>query len=271
MEEIYVSDLDGTLLDTHARLPLEVREALNRLISQGLRFTVATARSFASARAILDGLELGLPMLTYNGSFLVEPANGRIVSAELFRPEQVCKAREVFEQEGLWPLVYALRGGQERVSRLPGTENAGVRAYLASRPGDKRMREANGEDDLYGGDVFYFNVIGTREELSAAADSFAAMDGFACTFQRELYGDGEYWLEVMPAGATKAGGVRRLRELLGGRIVCFGDGMNDMPMFRAADESYAVANAAEDLKRCATGVIGANTEGGVVRFLQERF
>lgn len=50
-------------------------------------------------------------------------------------------------------------------------------------------------------------------------------------------------------------------------MVVFGDGENDVDLFEAADEAYAVANAADVLKAVATGVIGANDEDGVARWL----
>ena len=42
---LYVSDLDGTLLNSDALLNEDVPERLNRLIDKGLCFTVATART----------------------------------------------------------------------------------------------------------------------------------------------------------------------------------------------------------------------------------
>jgi hydroxymethylpyrimidine pyrophosphatase-like HAD family hydrolase len=54
------------------------------------------------------------------------------------------------------------------------------------------------------------------------------------------------------------------------RLVVFGDGLNDIPMFDVADESYAVANALEEVKRIATGVIGSNEEDAVTEFLKKR-
>lgn len=50
-------------------------------------------------------------------------------------------------------------------------------------------------------------------------------------------------------------------------IVCFGDGINDIPMFRIADECYAVANAAPELKEIATDIIPCNNEDGVAKWL----
>ena len=79
------------------------------------------------------------------------------------------------------------------------------------------------------------------------------------------------WLELSRTDATKAKGVEKLRRMTGkSRIVCFGDNLNDLPMFQVADECYAVANAREELKSTATGVIGSNGECGVPAFIRSR-
>ena len=52
------------------------------------------------------------------------------------------------------------------------------------------------------------------------------------------------------------------------RVVSFGDGKNDLPLFQASDACYAVANAVPELKKCATAVIGSNQEDGVAAWLR---
>ena len=42
-------------------------------------------------------------------------------------------------------------------------------------------------------------------------------------------------------------------------------------MFEIADERYAVGNAAPELKKLATGVIGCNDEDAVARWLEAHF
>ena len=92
---------------------------------------------------------------------------------------------------------------------------------------------------------------------------------YRCTLQQELYRP-EYWLEIMPAKATKAEAIRRLKELWQcDRVVSFGDAVNDLPMFEISDECYAVSNAVEELKAAATCIIGSNEEDGVARWLAE--
>jgi len=72
----------------------------------------------------------------------------------------------------------------------------------------------------------------------------------------------------MPLAASKSNAIKQLKELLEcDRLVVFGDGKNDIDMFELADESYAVENAHEDLKRYATEVIGANDDDAVAKWL----
>jgi hydroxymethylpyrimidine pyrophosphatase-like HAD family hydrolase len=70
--------------------------------------------------------------------------------------------------------------------------------------------------------------------------------------------------------ASKANAVLELKEKLGcEKLVVFGDGKNDLDMFHAADEAYAVQNADKELKAAATAVIGGNNEDGVAKWLLE--
>lgn len=65
-------------------------------------------------------------------------------------------------------------------------------------------------------------------------------------------------------GQLSGGQQQRYDHLIG-----FGDSWNDVPLFRACDEGYAVANASENLKQISTDVILSNAEDGVaVHILQ---
>ena len=47
--ELFISDLDGTLLNGNAEVTEFSRDTLNRLMANVLNFTAATARTLASA------------------------------------------------------------------------------------------------------------------------------------------------------------------------------------------------------------------------------
>jgi Cof subfamily protein (haloacid dehalogenase superfamily) len=60
--------------------------------------------------------------------------------------------------------------------------------------------------------------------------------------------------DIIPQGASKAIGIQKIFDHLGGTIqsYAFGDGMNDIEMFKLVDVSVAMGNAIDDLKAIAT-------------------
>ena len=53
MKTLYVSDLDGTLLRSDAKISPESCRLLNGLIDRGMLFTYATARAYVTAAQVL--------------------------------------------------------------------------------------------------------------------------------------------------------------------------------------------------------------------------
>lgn len=96
-------------------------------------------------------------------------------------------------------------------------------------------------------------------------------DIYHCVYQTDIYTK-EQWLEIMPLEASKSNAIAQLRTMLNcEKVIVFGDGKNDIDMFQIADESYAVANAHEELKKYATAVISSNDEDGVARWLEANY
>lgn len=56
---LYVSDLDGTLLNTRDKISDYSVETINALVEKGMLFTYATARSLVSASVVAGGFPLG--------------------------------------------------------------------------------------------------------------------------------------------------------------------------------------------------------------------
>ena len=264
---LYVSDLDGTLLNRKERLSSFTAKTLNGLIQAGMLFTYATARSLSSSSIVTKGLQVDFPVIVYNGAFIRSAATGKVLSSQAFSEKEQDLLFGLLEEKSVFPFAYKFLDGREQVHWMRECENEGSLRYLASRKNDPRMGEVPSLEKLRQGDVFYFTCIGEREELFPV---YARKDEFPFArfiFQQEIYRP-EYWLEIMPAQATKAHGVERLKKLLGcSRVVAFGDAVNDIPLFQAADEGYAVENAAPQLKEIATGIIPSNEEDGVARWL----
>lgn len=264
---LFVSDLDGTLLNREQALSEYTQKTLNRLIQEGLPFTYATARSLTTAREVTAGLDLKLPVIVYNGAFVKDSASGESVMARQFSPHEKEEILAQHLTHGVYPRVYALHAEEEKFSYAIEHLSEGTKAYLAKRREDRRARPTT-EDRLLDGDVFCFSSIDDYDKLLPLYNALKA------TYHAVLYRDpytSDYWLEILPRFATKADAVLSLKELYGfERVVVFGDEKNDLSMFAMADECYAVSNANEDVKRAASGVIASNDSDGVAAYLFSR-
>jgi Cof subfamily protein (haloacid dehalogenase superfamily) len=271
LKTLYVTDLDGTLLNREDKLSDFTIETINSLISKGMCFSYATARSLSSASIVTAGLTTDIPVIVYNGVFILNAKTGAIISAIRFEEDEKNEVSQYLNSIGIYPLVYAFVNGKERVSWLEGKENEGMFRYINLRSGDKRLRNIIENCDLYNGDAFYFTCIGSRIELLPVYEKFKHDIRYTCTFQQELYRE-EYWCEIMPRKATKGNAINKLKEIAQcDRIVSFGDAVNDIPMFSISDECYAVNNAVIELKNIATSIIKANDEDGVAHWLEDNF
>lgn len=269
MSTLYVTDLDGTLLNSNDRISQYSIQTINGLVAKGMQFTYATARSLVSASVVAEGLSTTIPVIAYNGALIINPDTGEVISSLSFTKEEADYVSGVLRKNGANPLVYAYVDGVERVSYVTGRENEGIRRYLEVRKGDRRFRPLADETCLYQGDMFYFTCIAEREELLPLYEIFREDGRYRCTLQQELYRP-EFFLEIMPQKASKAEAIKRLKEIWNcDRVVSFGDAVNDIPMFEISDECYAVANAVPELKACATGVIASNDEDGVAKWLAD--
>ncbi len=269
MNTLYVTDLDGTLLNSNDQISQYSIQTINGLVAKGMQFTYATARSLVSASVVAKGLSTTIPVIAYNGALIIHPDTGEVISSLSFSEEEACYVRDVLQANDGNPLVYSYVDGVERVSYVTGRENEGIRYYLDARKGDRRFRSLSDETCLYQGEIFYFTCIAEREELVPLYEIFAGDGRFRCTLQQELYRP-EYFLEIMPKKASKAEAIKRLKEIWRcDRVVSFGDAVNDIPMFEISDECYAVANAVPELKAYATGEIASNDEDGVAKWLAQ--
>ncbi len=269
LKTLYVTDLDGTLLNSNDRISQYSIQTINGLVAKGMQFTYATARSLVSASVVAKGLSTTIPVIAYNGAMIIHPDTGEVIDSLSFTEEEAGYVSAILKKNGGNPLVYAYVDGVERVSYVKGRENDGIRHYLDVRKGDRRFRPLADETCLYQGDIFYFTCIADREELLPLYELFVQDERFRVTLQQELYRP-EYFLEIMPKKASKAEAIRRLKEIWHcDKVVSFGDAVNDLPMFEVSDECYAVANAVPELKARATAVIASNDEDGVAKWLEE--
>lgn len=274
MDHLYVTDLDGTLLRSGARLSDYARKVLTRLLADGLPLTIATARSITSVRQILGDLPITLPIICGNGAYMAYLNDEK---HWFTNPIPKPKDEQILDHilgHKLEPFLSAYNGTSNRLFMTP-NRNAGTQWYWDDRQAsnDQRLQEVA---DLKSGlthQVLSFNIIGLLDsvlELQRSLENQYAEE--LNIYMYEAVHTGEWhWLSVYDKQATKARGIEVVLDHIGldaSQLTVFGDNHNDLSMFRYAANPIAVANAKPAILSLAKQVIGPNELDSVVDYLR---
>ncbi|MCV2348973.1 HAD family hydrolase [Paucibacter sp. Y2R2-4] len=271
---LYVSDLDGTLLDAQGRLAPSTRAGLVRLLDEGLLFTVASARHVSSIRNILGDLPLRLPVISSNGAYISEMASCEHELVHAMEPELARAVLALIQGHGLMPFI-STHGPKGDQLFYQSVHNEAQQSFVDERlrNADPRLRQsARLQDELHDPAVT-FVVVEREAPLAALQAEIDALCGDAVEthLAEDLYKPGWPWLTVHDRRATKDQGIKTLAERYGlqdREVVVFGDHVNDIKMLRAAHRGIAVSNAIAAVKEEAHQVIGPHHEDSVLRFIE---
>lgn len=268
MATLYVSDLDGTLLNSQQSLSSYTIQVINQLVDDGMLFSYATARSYQTAKKVTQGLKAKIPLIVYNGAMVRDNQSGEILVSHFFNKD-INQLLNHFLEHQIYPIVYSFINGEEKFSFIPERCTPDMLEFIDSRKGDPRIRIIHDIHHFYDGQIFYITFIDDAEKLEPFYHQYKKQ--YQCLYQKDIYTQ-QQWLEIMPQNTSKAHAIEQLKKIFHyDHLVVFGDGENDIDMFQLADESYAVDNADEKLKAIATQVIRSNNEDGVAHFLKQTF
>lgn len=269
MKTLYISDLDGTLLNSKACVSRYTAETLNCLIDNGMYFTFATARTIYSAKPITSELKINVPCILNNGAGVYDMKSEKYVK-NAYIPENIShRIISAFRDNNVNCFVFKFIDNILSTCYDNVTEEL-MRTYIAERKGkfSQPFFECNDLFNEIDGSEIYINSTGDYESLLPIRNAVAEIDGADCAFYKDTYTD-KWYLETFSNEASKANGIKFLREEYGfERIVCFGDNLNDLSMFEQADTKIAVENAKPELKAKADFIIPSNDNDGVAKYIK---
>ncbi len=276
MKTLYVSDLDGTLLDSSISLPATAVEALNRAIDCGALFTVATARTPGTLYKLLRNLHLQLPAIVMTGAALWHRDSDTYSDTCLFSADNVREIRDAYDRNSLSYFIYTLRHNLIEIYHQ-GPLSDIERDFIAARarnPYKRFLCDREGFSDIpeHLDDAILFFAMQPSDISHPAYADLQRIPHVNPMF----YNDANYpeiaMIETFPENASKAQAVSRMARQLGAdRIVVFGDNLNDLPMFEIADLAVAVSNAIPEVKAKADLIIGHHDDSAVATFILDDY
>lgn len=270
--QYFLTDLDGTLLRSDTTLSDFTVDVLNQTLAEGHVCSFATARSFISAKPLVESIGWSYPVIVYNGALIVDPQSERILYAKFLSSDITTQILEFGRRTGLLPLVFGMEPSAAQRVWHEEIVSDGLRRFVESRAGDPRFQTREPLSLRSGDQVIMLTYIASKAELQPFKDHLIDMlnDEIHLHFTKDTYLQDDYFLEISHPHANKEEAMKAWASLVGcspSHVTVFGDNLNDIGLFRGAGKKLAVANAHQELQVVASEMIGTNDQDGVAKYI----
>lgn len=261
MIRLIASDIDGTLIkESTPDLYPEIVDAIQTLTNQGMLFCAASGRQYQSIKNVFRDLKADIIYIAENG-------------AQIRYKEKDISVTPM-KREYVEAIIKQLRGYYNSCD------------IIVSTPDGSLIESRNKEFiDLitYG----YHNKFTLVDDVLAEPVDIIKIAIYQKESIREL-GEGvlipqwkdkvkvcmagEDWVDFMDASVDKGHALNFIQDYFGitkSETMAFGDNNNDVGMMQAAGESYAVANARDEVKAAAKHVCPSYLEKGVYQVIKD--
>jgi hydroxymethylpyrimidine pyrophosphatase-like HAD family hydrolase len=261
-----VTDLDGTLLDAHARLGAANRRALERLGESGSLRVVATGRSLHSAESVLDA-DFPIDYLVFSsGAGILDWRSRELLAAHGMRAEDAEEVLGALLSRGLDFMVHhGIPDNHYFYYHQPSAGVAGGNPDFDRRCARYRefARPLTG-DGLSAIEVSQFLAIETPSSDSCYETLVTELTRLNVVLTTSPLDHRSRWIEIFPPAASKSRASEWLRHrhaVAHAEVLAVGNDYNDRDLLEWAENAYVVANAAPPL-RARYRVVASNDAQG---------
>lgn len=276
MIKLIASDMDGTLLDSCMQISPENAAAIKHATEQGVEFIVATGRNRTEALPALEQVGIDCAMVTLNGAQVFDKAGQSLFTVPI-DAQTVTSILDLLDERDIYYEVATDQGlfsqSQEQRIELFATHLGEVMPHLTHKMAiamvasqleilpihyvkNVRQRLAEGLEVLK---IICFH----KEEARVLGPVAKELEGFG---ELSITSSGANNIEINHRDAQKGIAVAHLaheRNIPLEQIMTIGDNLNDISMIQMAGVSFAMGNAALEVKEYAKYVTDTNIEDGV--------
>jgi Cof subfamily protein (haloacid dehalogenase superfamily) len=262
-------DVDGTLLDSHGRLPEENRRAIETAVDAGVHVALVTGRSYPFARPVAIGLPAPVTLIVSNGA--VERAMDGTTLARRLLDREVARsvlaatrpyrhnAALIFDRDTAGQMVFETMDWThpERTSYW-----AKNRAFIART---LPLEDALVEDPIqvmFNGDVEVIRGLAQRLRREAHGVAVSLTEYPHRNFSL---------VDITSPAATKGRALAWRAGQLGltrAEVMAIGDNYNDLEMLEFAGTPVVMANAVDGLAQHGWATTGHQDEAGVAEAIR---
>lgn len=276
MIKLFMSDMDGTLLNGEFQISEENVRAVYSLKECGIEFAVATGRIYYDAAGICGSYNIKPYIISNNGACAFNK-EGEIIFANWLKEEEVQKIADFLEEN---KISYGFGKKEEYLASRDWEINLDKEWKRLTAEGISiSLQEINfAKAETIGQNGFRLmgrqgvtpemcKEVGSISVVSYSEEKKTLLKGFLRQYEHlGLSVSGRHSAEIMGKNNTKGHAMQLLAGYMDidvADIAAVGDDYNDLEMLRMAGMGIAMDNAPEEVKKAGVYVTKSNNEDGV--------
>lgn len=266
MIKLLALDMDGTLLNEKKELQQAQIDAIHQAVAKGVTVVLCTGRPLVGVKPFVQQLGFDAEeeyIIVNNGCSTHSTKNWQLVDWEELSIEDVEYLATYLENDQVQLSLF----DEEDYFVLAEQANATVvfdAELVGMTPDPIDLAEAQSGQHRF----FEAMFVGEKEAIDAFEQAHNPVLGQKYSTVRSQ----EYLLEILPDGASKASGLKKLAERLQIKpeeIMAIGDANNDLEMLAFAGLGIAMGNANEQVKAIAQDITDTNENDGVAKAIEK--
>ena len=250
---LFIADVDGTLVTQDKVLTARSIEAVNRLRSANIAFSITSGRPPLGMKMLIDQLALTEPIAAFNGGVFIHP-DLSVMSQSFLASADALKVIESIARHGLDCWVYTDRDWLVRDANAPHV----AREQWTVKFAPKVVPDFSTHIERVA------KIVGVSDDQAAVARCEADVQR-DCGNHVSAARSQPYYLDVTHPDANKGHVVTTLSQELSipaAEIATIGDMPNDVLMFQKSGISIAMGNASPEVQAQAKFVTSSNEDEG---------
>lgn len=259
MIKMVVCDIDGTIFNGIS-FTENLKNCINKIRKDGIKFVIATGRTFHSANQVIKPLCVDTPVICYQGATIHKPTGEIIYELGLER-ELALDILDYLKTLDIYPNIY-------------------INDKLFSEKETKYVKEYS-ETQI----IPYTIIKDIKENDFKCLNKILIIDDdtkkieWITNHLKEKYGEKiytamstPYFCEICANGVSKGNAVNFVAEMYGIKkeeILSCGDQNNDIELITCAGIGVAMGNATETLKGYANYITDTVDNDGVVKAVEK--
>jgi Cof subfamily protein (haloacid dehalogenase superfamily) len=239
--ELFVTDLDGTLLHSEYDVKKPTVELIKDMQKKGIKVATATGRILRGVRFLKEEIGLDLDYYVLGNGSVVTDSNFNII----------------YKRSIDYKIITALYNYLDKVP-LKGFRNAlsnEVVYCLSEKPEtDKPYFLKADIEEIKNKEIVSFVANYQGRDIKDIEEIAADMKQ---RFTEVEVFQNQYFIDIAPKGVSKATGIKSITEKLGDvkKLYTIGDSYNDIPMLKMTENSFTFSTSPEVVKKSAGKVV----------------